>query len=105
MRVLVTRPAAQAVDWVAQLRAYGFDALALPLIAIEPVADTAPLVEAWDRLAAQRLVMFVSPNAAERFFAQRPPALAWPEAVLAGSPGPGTTRALRALGVPAAQIV
>lgn len=105
MRVLVTRPAAQAGDWVARLRADGIDAHALPLIAIEPVADGAPLAAAWSDLAARRLVVFVSPNAAEQFFVQRQPALTWPAGVLAGSPGPGTTRALRALGVPPAQIV
>ncbi len=105
VRVIVTRPAAQAADWVAQLRAQGIDALALPLIGIEPLTDAAPLVDAWNRLAARRLVVFVSPNAAERFFAQRPAALSWPPAVLAGSPGPGTTRALLTLGVPPAQIV
>jgi len=105
MRVIVTRPAAQAADWVAQLRAQAIDAVALPLIAIEPVADARPLVEAWNGLAARRLVVFVSPNAAEQFFAQRPASAAWPAAALAGSPGPGTTRSLLALGVPPAQIV
>ncbi|HWI12393.1 MAG TPA: uroporphyrinogen-III synthase, partial [Burkholderiaceae bacterium] len=105
MRVIVTRPAAQAADWVAWLRAQGIDALALPLIAIAPIADATPLVQAWNRLAAYRLVVFVSPNAAERFFAQRPAAQGWPPGVLAGSPGPGTTRALLALGVPSAQLV
>jgi uroporphyrinogen-III synthase len=105
MRVIVTRPALQAAEWVAWLRAQGIDALALPLIAIEPIVDGAPLVEVWNGLAAYRLVVFVSPNAAERFFAQRPAEQRWPAAVLAGSPGPGTTRTLRALGVPAAQIV
>ena len=32
-------------------------------------------------------------------------ALAWPAQTLAGSPGPGTSRVLRGLGVPAANIV
>ncbi len=104
MRVIVTRPAAQAADWVRQLRAQAIEARALPLIAIAPAADPAPIVQAWRGLAAQRLVVFVSPNAAEQFFAQRPAEAAWPPGVLAGSPGPGTTRTLRALGVPPAQI-
>ena len=105
MRVIVTRPAAQAADWVLQLQAHGIDAVALPLIGIAPVDDPAPLTVAWQGLAHQRLVVFVSPNAADQFFAQRPPSIAWPAGVLAGSPGPGTTRVLIGLGVAAVQIV
>ncbi|MEP6874288.1 MAG: uroporphyrinogen-III synthase [Burkholderiales bacterium] len=105
MRVIVTRPASQAADWVIDLRARGLDAVALPLIGIEAVADAHELIEAWHALAQQRLVTFVSPNAAHHFFAQRPADATWPTGVLAGSPGPGTTRALLGLGVPASLIV
>jgi uroporphyrinogen-III synthase len=105
VRVIVTRPAAQATEWVEQLRAHGIDAVALPLIGIAPIDDASALHAAWRELAQQRLVVFVSPNAAEQFFAQRPPSITWPDAVLAGSPGPGTTRMLMGLGVPAGQIV
>ena len=105
MRVIVTRPAAQAADWVAKLRGHGIDALALPLIGIGPMADPEPLRAAWHGLSSQRLVFFVSPNAAEQFFAQRPAGAAWPASVLAGSPGPGTTRVLAGLGVPVAQTI
>jgi uroporphyrinogen-III synthase len=105
MRVIVTRPAAQAADWVAQLRSHAIDAVALPLIGIAPVTDPAELHAAWNALPAQRLAVFVSPNAAEQFFAQRPPGAAWPPDLLAGSPGPGTTRVLIGLGVPAAQVI
>ena len=105
MRVIVTRPASQAADWVIDLRAQGLDAVALPLIGIEAVADAREVVEAWHALAQQRLVTFVSPNAAHHFFAHRPEGAAWPAAVLAGSPGPGTTRALLGFSVPASLIV
>lgn len=105
MRVIVTRPAAQAADWVQQLQAHGIDAVALPLIAIASIDDAHALHAAWRELVQQRLVVFVSPNAAEQFFARRPDAAAWPDAVLAGSPGPGTTRVLRGFGVPVAQII
>ena len=105
MRVIVTRPAAQVADWVARLRDCAIDAVALPLIGIAPVADAAALHAAWRGLALQRLAVFVSPNAAEQFFAQRPPDAAWPSGLLAGSPGPGTTRALIQLGVPAGQVI
>jgi uroporphyrinogen-III synthase len=105
MKVLVTRPAAQAAEWVALLAARGIDAAALPLIGIAPPPDAEPVTAAWMSLKRQALVVFVSPNAAEQFFALRPAGAAWPAGVLAGSPGPGTTRTLAALGVPAAQIV
>jgi uroporphyrinogen-III synthase len=105
MKVLVTRPAAQAAEWVAQLAAPGIDAAALPLIGIAAPADRAPVEAAWAALAGQALVVFVSPNAVEQFFALRPAAAAWPAGVVAGSPGPGTTSALRACGVPPGQIV
>ena len=104
MRVLVTRPAGQAAEWVDGLRAGGLDATALPLIGIEPPTDPAPVQAAWDSLATYAMVMFVSPNAAIHFFALRPSGLAWPDGVLAASPGPGTTSTLQRLGVPAAAI-
>jgi uroporphyrinogen-III synthase len=105
MRVLVTRPAAQAQAWVMRLRERGVDAHALPLIEIVDAQDLAPLRTAWATLSARALVFFVSPNAVQRFFAQRPPGAAWPAATRAAAPGPGTTQALAALGVPPAMIV
>ncbi|MES1161551.1 MAG: uroporphyrinogen-III synthase, partial [Rhizobacter sp.] len=105
MRILVTRPAAQAADWVLDLQARGLDAVALPLIAIAAVDEPSALRAAWQVLGQRRLVVFVSPNAAQHFFAQRPAGPGWPASTWAGSPGPGTTRALVALGVPPAQIV
>lgn len=103
--LIVTRPAAQAAEWVRQLTAMGLQARALPLIGIAPVADAAPLRAAWQGLAQRRLVVFVSPNAVQHFLAAAPLPVAWPPGVLAGSTGPGTTRALRHAGVPPAQIV
>jgi len=99
MRVIVTRPAAQAAGWVEALRAAGFVAQALPLIGIEPLQDTAAIAAAWRTLGQRSLVMFVSANAVEQFFAARPPGAAWPPALRPGSTGPGTTRALREAGV------
>jgi uroporphyrinogen-III synthase len=105
MRVLVTRPAPQATEWVARLRGDGIAAVALPLICIGPATDAAAVQEAWATLGAQRLVIFVSPNAAEQFMAARPQGAAWPAGVQAGSTGPGTTQMLRRLGVPGERIV
>ena len=100
MRLIVTRPAAQATPWVAALQALGLDAQALPLIGIAPPPELAPVQAAWHALDRLALVMFVSANAVEHFFAARPTGLEWPATVLAGSTGPGTTAALRAAGVP-----
>ena len=105
MRVLVTRPAAQARDWVERLHAAGIDAAALPLIEIAPADGAAALQAAWRGLEECALVMFVSPNAVAHFFAARPADAAWPAALLAASPGPATTQALHGAGVPQAQIV
>ena len=98
LRAIVTRPAAQAAGWVQALRALGVEAHALPLLAIEPLDDPAPLRAAWATLHERALVMFVSANAVQQFFAQcegRP----WPGGVRAGSTGPGTSQALRRAGV------
>ncbi|MBL8344071.1 MAG: uroporphyrinogen-III synthase [Rubrivivax sp.] len=113
MRLIVTRPLAQALSAVQELRALGIDAHALPLIGIEPLADAgdpasrlsegdAPgaLRRCWATLADRRLVMFVSANAVAHFFAAAGGA-AWPGQTLAGSTGPGTSAALMAAGVPA----
>jgi uroporphyrinogen-III synthase len=99
LTVLVTRPAEQAAEWVERLRVQGIDAAALPLIAIEPAADVAPLQASWGSLDGLALAMFVSPNAVTAFFGARRGDAAWPQALRAGATGPGTERALRAAGV------
>lgn len=105
MRVIVTRPAAQADTWVHSLVQHGIEAVALPLIDIVPPADASAVHQAWRDLATQRLVVFVSPNAAEQFFALRPDSAAWPATVLAATVGPGTTQTLKRHGVPPTLIV
>lgn len=104
MKLIITRPAEQADDWVARLRLAGVEAQPLPLIAIAPPADATALHAAWATLAEQRLVMFVSANAVAAFFAARPAGAAWPARTLAGATGPGTSAALRAHGVAQAHI-
>jgi uroporphyrinogen-III synthase len=99
MKLLITRPAAQAAPWVAALRGRGVDAAALPLIGIAALADAAPLHAAWADLPQADWVMFVSANAVEHFFAARPAQARWPAALRTGAPGPGTRAALQAAGV------
>ena len=104
MRVIVTRPAAQAQAWVPRLLALGVDAVSLPLLGIEPAPDPEAVRAAWLQVPHAALVMFVSANAVSHFFALGPPGPPWPPEVLAGSTGPGTSAALREAGVPATQI-
>lgn len=105
LRVLVTRPARQAADWVERLRDAGIDAVALPLIAIDAAPDIGAVQRAWADLAAMRLAVFVSPNAAECFIAARPAGATWPAATLAAAVGPGTSRVLRDFGLGEDRIV
>ena len=113
MKALVTRPAHEALAWVADLQAHGVQAEALSLIDILPPADLAPLQAAWQGLAAYSAVMFVSGNAVEHFFASKPPEVRveWSFNAIKNvaiprcwATGPGTARALLAQGVPATQI-
>lgn len=102
--LLVTRPQPQADEWVAKLAQRGLAAVALPLLVIAPAADAAKVTAAWRLLPSLALVMFVSPNAVQRFFALRPAGQAWPAGLIAGGTGPGTHRALAEAGVPEALI-
>jgi len=110
--LLVTRPQPQADAWVGQLQALGLTASAFPLLGIADPTDPAPVQAAWQAIARGRddqqrplaMVMFVSPSAVQRFFAQRPAGQAWPAAVVAAAPGPGTAQALLRAGVPEAAL-
>lgn len=106
MLLIVTRPRAQAAGWVREVQALGQDAAALPLIEIGALDDVEPLRQAWRQLQECALAVFVSANAVQHFMAAAPSAGGpWPEGVLAGSTGPGTSAALRGAGVPAAALV
>ena len=104
MKVLVTRPAQQATQWVNRFSGLGIEAEALPLIEIQPAPESAAVAQAWSRLAQTRLVVFVSSNAVLHFFGAKPAGTAWPKNLEAASTGPGTTGALLAQGMAAACI-
>jgi uroporphyrinogen-III synthase len=101
MRVIVTRPAAEAAEWAEALRARGFDAVALPLIDIRIAADSAPLRDAWSRIDGFRAVMFVSANAVRGFFSVREDAVF---SLRAWATGAGTAAALAQQGVDAVDL-
>ena len=102
-RVIVTRPAGQALGWTQALRQAGLDALSLPLIAINPPADATAMQAAWNGMAEFDAVMFVSANAVQYFFQAKPQGLS---VFASGSAlkarayatGPGTVAALQACG-------
>ena len=114
-RVIVTRPAREAAQWVSALQARGVQAQALSPLEIAAVSDAdlcaalAAAQRAWQGYAA---VMFVSPNAVRFFFGSNRPETLDTQAVIAinleakntpriWAPGPGTAAALRQAGVPA----
>ena len=99
MRVVLTRPAQDAVRWSAELVTRGHQVLSLPLIEIAPVADGRPVREAWARLPAYQAVMFVSANAVLHFQAASQGA-SWSATTQAWATGPGTAAALREALVP-----
>ncbi len=103
-RVIVTRPAQDALRWVTALHHHGLDAVALPLIEISPAANPQPVQDALQHLADYQAVMFVSGNAASHFYAQNtaPAQLEHAQAAIktrAWATGPGTHAALRQAGV------
>ncbi len=119
--VLVVRPRAQALAWVAELEAAGVAARALPLIDILPAPDPASVAAVFAALArsadaaaaagpddaTEPVLVFVSPNAVGGFFAAAQEgggAAPWPARARAVATGPGTVAALCAAGVPADRI-
>ena len=120
--VLVVRPRAQALAWVAELETIGVAARALPLIDILPAPTPAEVEAVLARLEALAgahdvgddrapLLVFVSPNAVLGFFAAAAAVrgvatetLAWPAGAWDAATGPGTVAALRECGVPADRI-
>jgi uroporphyrinogen-III synthase len=101
--VVVTRPQAQAQQWVVFLQQAGVGAEALPLIDIAPAPQPAAVVHAWLSVPECAAIMFVSANAVEMFMQCRPPGLIT-SGVRAWATGPGTRSALLRLGWPDAQI-
>src|SRR6476661_3658676 len=99
MRVVLTRPAQDAVRWSTELARRGHEVLTLPLIEIAPVADERPLQDAWAALPGYQAAMFVSANAVVHFQSARR-AASWPEGTQAWATGPGTAAALRDAQVP-----
>ena len=100
IRVLVTRPAAEAQRWTDALCAQGIEAQSLPLIEIAPLHDLSDLHRAWQAVPSHAAVMFVSANAVQHFMAARPAGPSLPDWPQAWGTGPGTQAALLEAGWP-----
>ena len=102
VRVLVTRPAADAQRWTQALCGLGIEAHSLPLIDIAPLQDTVGLQAVWQNVHRHAALMFVSANAVQHFMAVRPEGVPLP--LQAWGTGPGTEAALQAAGWPGEHI-
>jgi len=106
-RVIVTRPLAQSADLCARLRTAGFDPVAIPTIAIEPLPDLSALDTALAQLYSFTYLIVPSANAA-RIVAARLTALAL---TLAASShlhiiaGPATAAVLASYGLTAGTVL
>lgn len=103
LAVLVTRPAAQNASLMARLRDNGADAVALPLLAINPLTDAAcqaRIAEQLDHLSEQDFAVFISQNAAEQALSvMQLRAQAWPAAVQVFAVGSTTAAYLAQHGI------
>lgn len=97
--ILVTRPAGQAANLVAGIEQLGGHATHIPFLAIHPSPDLRDLEKIADHLAEYEACIFVSANAVHMAWPTLTRRHAWPEALAAGVVGPGSARALGALGV------
>ncbi len=103
LRLIVTRPPEQAEPWCEQLRAFGADARAVPLLALEPLTDPAQVQAIKERLLDfdhYQKAIFVSRNAVcfglewlRDYWPQ------WPRGVAFLAVGDSTARQLQAEGL------
>lgn len=93
-RVLVTRPAHQAVDLMAALAARGAEPLACPLLAIEPVPVAVPDLAGFD------WVVITSANGVDALHRALETMDRWPDSTRLAVVGPGTAQRAQDLGWP-----
>ncbi len=105
VRVLITRPRAQAEALADAIRREGGEPVVWPLIEIQPVKDPARLDAVLATLERFDLAIFISPNAVHQALARLAPlGRSWPSALAVAAIGNGTAQALAAHGVTAAIV-
>jgi len=102
LKLVLTRPEAEAPAWTQALTQAGHHVQCLPLLAFGPAPQGQALTQAWQTAHMFHAAMFVSSQAVRAFFDARPPNQAWPARCWAT--GPGTRAALLQAGVDAALI-
>lgn len=68
MKVLITRPRAQADDFADKLRTAGFEPIFFPVIEIQPIENNVALERALEKLNCYEWVVFTSVNAVDVVF-------------------------------------
>lgn len=99
LRIVVTRPAAQAALLADLIRAQGGEPVLFPTIDIEALDDCSGLDAALAQLSSFDLVVFVSANAVQQAWARLDArGWAWPAQPRAAATGPATAAQLSARG-------
>ncbi len=104
LRIAVTRPAAQADDFLRGLRALGAEAVSHPTIRIQGPSDPEPLRQAVQSLDRFDWIVFTSANGVARFWHVLEAgggAVGWPTQIRVAAIGPATAEALRGRGIEA----
>lgn len=98
-RIVVTRPAAQAVRLLDKLRAEGAIPVAAPAIRILPPDDNSALLAAAEALNTFDWLIFTSANGVRALLSARAPGATWPSGVRVAAVGNATARALNDAGI------
>lgn len=97
MKVLITRPRAQADDFAEKLQGAGFEPVYFPVIEIQPIKNNIALERALEKLNIYEWVVFTSVNAVETVLNLYVPSVF--SVVKIAAIGPKTADALRKRGV------
>lgn len=97
--IVVTRPAGQATHLAEALVALGAHPVLFPVLVIEGIANTTPLLDVAIRLDQYDWAVFVSPNAVEHALAVVLAHRRWPDKVRAATVGHSSEEALARHGI------
>lgn len=99
MKILITRPRAQADDLAEKLRAAGFEVILFPVIEIRPIENNTALDGALEQLNCYEWMVFTSVNAVNVVFENYSPLLKGKLGLRFAAIGPKTAEALQERGV------
>jgi uroporphyrinogen-III synthase len=97
--IVVTRPAGQATHLADALVAQGAHPVLFPVLAIQDIDDTAPLLDAAIRLEQYDWAVFVSPNAVDKALAVVLARRKWPAGLRVATVGHSSEQALARYGI------